>query len=482
MPGDFSLTDLLGVDPGILDTLKAAPAGVWNVDCDQMDRAAFEDLADASREFERLIEGGKETTFPALLQDVFDVFYKAAPEMVPEDRVDAAHRAFNRPMAEKLMQDPATAEARLTTVLDELSAGLAALSAGKKLLEEIKNREDLNRGMNLAGMAQAAQENGDEETAEGFAQQAQQALDGAARAVRQAVRSAAQAGAQEAQETAETLAGWGLSPGDLRTVPLGDRLTLVERLRTPNMRRLADMVGRFRNLARARQKQKVRLQRDEAHSITQGADLARVLPAELAALRHPLRRLDFYRRLTERQVLQYDLQAREPQGRGPIIALVDVSGSMNGQPLDWAVSTALALLDTATRQKRRFAVAFFDTEIKREVQFEPGERNAQKILDVATMGVAGGTDYVPALTRAMELIQDARYSRADVVMISDGACQLPDDFRASLLAAKEQLEFRVWSVLIGRDPYGELARWSDQVWEVARLTEDVAGEIFAGVV
>ena len=195
-----------------------------------------------------------------------------------------------------------------------------------------------------------------------------------------------------------------------------------------------------------------------------------------------LRRLDFYRRYTEAQLLEYELRAEERKGRGPMVVLVDCSGSMSGQPLDWAVAVALGLADTAARQRRWTTVVFFDTRILAEVEFAPGEKDAHKIVQVATVGVAGGTDYEPALARAREKIASAtQYRQADVVMITDGVCRVGDEFLAEFLEAKRRLEFRVWSVLVGQDPYGELKRWSDRVWTVGRLTDEVAGDVFEEV-
>ncbi|OPX87899.1 MAG: hypothetical protein A4E53_02271 [Pelotomaculum sp. PtaB.Bin104] len=192
----------------------------------------------------------------------------------------------------------------------------------------------------------------------------------------------------------------------------------------------------------------------------------------------PVRGVDFFRRYSERQLLQYELRSKEKQGRGPMVVLVDVSGSMSGSPLNWAIAMALAMVDTASRQKRQALIAFFDTQIKKVVEFLPGEKNIEKLIEVGTVGAAGGTDYRPAFKLAVDKIRSLQYSRADIVMVTDGLCYLDDGFVKELMDAKKEMDFRVWSVLIGTDPAGELKRYSDEVWAVAQLTEDVAGELF----
>lgn len=453
VPGDLS--ELLGVPAGVLEQITSRPN---NVDQDRYDQRLWHEVLQASQELSKLslapaagegdaaVRLATRRRWEVMLQDVWATYYKTSPDLVPEDQVDPDY-ARNRPPIERLQQDSATAEARLTTTLDELSSALATLAAGRKLLEEMHKDPEFDQ------------------TAPGL---------------RRAIHQVAEAGQEEAEKLQAALAGWGMESADLQSVPLGERLKLAQRLLNPRMRKLADLVGRMRNLARARQRHKVKRERDEVHSITLGADLGRVLPAELAALRHPLRKLDFYRRFTEGQLLQYELRSRKAPGRGPIIALVDVSGSMNGAPLDWAIGTALALVDTAARQKRRAAVVFFNTLVQHQVVFQPGERSIEKLTVMAGIGAGGGTDYWPALETAVAMM-NGQFRQADVVMITDGVCQLRPEQLASFLDAKKRMEFRTWSVLVGTDPYGELSKWSDKVWPVARLTEDVAGEIFEEV-
>ena len=243
------------------------------------------------------------------------------------------------------------------------------------------------------------------------------------------------------------------------------------------MKKVADLVGRFRNLAQSRQKEKLKKNRDEIHGVTIGDDIGRLLPAELGALTHPIRKLDFYRKYQEKQLLQYQLKVNEPQGRGPIIALIDSSGSMSGQRMDWATAVALALVDTARRQKRRAAIIHFNVHVLQEVEFLPGEKDAEKMLQVATVEANGGTEYYPPLEKAIKLINTVNYQKADIVLVTDGVCRLPEEFLTGLLETKKTMNFRCWSVLINAtDPSTELVKWCDHVWPVMDVLDDSALE------
>lgn len=448
-----------------------------NLSMDTYDKRTYRELQEASGELRGISREG-EAAFDALLNDIWGTYYKADPELTPEEKVSPDYKA-NRPYLETLLSDPATEQARVITMLDELSAGLATIEAGKKLRQEIDSRPELKKAMQQANEAVEAQ---DEGQGSEMAEQVRQALQQHARDVRRAIKAAVEAGKEKADQVNGLLAGWGMEPGDLKSVPIGERMKLVERLNGPNLKKAAAMVGRFRNLARARQKEKLKKQRDEIHGITVGSDLPHVLPAELGTLNDPVMRLDFFRKYTENQLLQYELTNREKQGRGPMIVLVDRSGSMSGYPMDWAAATALALADTAARQKRQTLIAYFDTRIQKQIELKPGERDINKMVEIATVGAGGGTDYQPALALAMERIMGAKnYRQADVVMITDGLCQLPEDFLTKFKAAKKEKGFRCWSVLIGSDPWGELKKWSDETWPVRSLTEDVAGDVFERV-
>ncbi|OPX87898.1 MAG: hypothetical protein A4E53_02270 [Pelotomaculum sp. PtaB.Bin104] len=136
------------------------------------------------------------------------------------------------------MEDPTTEQARLTTTLDELSAGLATLEAGRVLLDEIRSRPELEKAMKQAERAEQEQEKGNGPVAEGFSDLAKQALQQNARELRRAIRQATQAGKEKSEQLTEGLAGWGLEPGDLTQVPIEERLKLAERLMNHRMKML----------------------------------------------------------------------------------------------------------------------------------------------------------------------------------------------------------------------------------------------------
>jgi hypothetical protein len=112
-----------------------------NLEHDRHDRRLWRELCEASRELADLAhDEDAPETFPALLNDLFLSYFKAQPNLLPKEGVEPRHRRANRPFVERALEDPDTYRARAATRLDVASSGLAALAAGERLLEEIKNR------------------------------------------------------------------------------------------------------------------------------------------------------------------------------------------------------------------------------------------------------------------------------------------------------------------------------------------------------
>ncbi len=459
-------------------------SGTLNINQDRFDRGMYKELKGASSELRHLAAG--DPIWDGLMNDYWATYYKHSPELT--DQVDQDAR-FNRPFVERLLEDSETKKAKVTTTLDELSSAIATIRAGEQLREEFNERKELQEARNKARQAERERRTGNPDKAEQLLNEAMEALDSNATDVRRAARKAMEAGKQEAEQLESALAGWGLESGDLEYLPMPERLELAQSLTTTNLKDISDLVGRMRNLAKAKQKSKATRARDEIHSITLGSELNRMLPMEMGNLSHATRKKDFYRRLQEQQVQQYALRGQEKLARGPLVCLVDISSSMEGHPIRWAIATALGVVDTAVRQKRAAYVIFFNGDIRAEYEFPRGvKKHTQKMLEMANIQASGGTNFEKPLTRAMEIIQfNAAYKEADLIMVTDGQCMIEQDQMQEILDIKSNLECRAWSVVIGFgvSEHDQLHAWSDSVWAVNPYDheglENTSGEIFTAI-
>lgn len=397
-------------------------------------------------------------TWPELLQDVFRTFYKMTPTLQDPEMLDP-DVAANRPYVERLLQEPATEETRVQTRLDELASLLATVDAGRKLAEQIAANADLNQALQ--------QQQPPPPTIQG--------------AVSKIVRSASRAGTQAAADAQAQLIQWGLGADALQSLPIGERLALVERLQTPRFRQLAAQIGRLRALARYRQGAALRHDRDEIYRLRLGGELPFVLPQELALLGDPWRAWDFGRRLLEHQLLEYDMKPKRRQILGPLLVALDCSSSMHGDRITWAVGVALALADTARRQRRSAGLVAFNEAIQREFIWPRGAVPPEQLMDLAGLDAAGGTNFDRPIRWALDQIRQApAFHRADIVLITDGECDLNPDTLDALNHARRQ-GVRVLSILIGGTPL-TLQQWSDLLWTIQNPDDDVAGELFAALV
>lgn len=289
--------------------------------------------------------------------------------------------------------------------------------------------------------------------------------DGRAQArARAALRRAVAAAEGDVAKAREGLAG--LAPGLESAPPTHEQVDparqhLAERLaKDPKVQDVLRKAGRIARLAKDRRRVRDEHARSEVVDLERGGDVARILPSQLAGLSGPRRKL-ILRDIVERTALQYRLRGTEPLGRGPVIVLLDRSGSMQGQPERWASAAALAVMGAAGRERRRCSIVEFtyspDTAVRIEggkavsLDVRTGEPNREptSVVEVA-YGLAsrssnGGTSFGPVLKLAMKL--GVRDDRADFVFVTDGQADADAATMADLLDAKAR-GLRVWGLTV----------------------------------
>ena len=292
--------------------------------------------------------------------------------------------------------------------------------------------------------------------------------------------------AEEIDRVAQDSHDFSLEFGQGGRLSAGERLELGRRLaRNRKLGELARLVGRFKQDARALRRKTLDRGVAEAYDIERGADLGRLIPSELLALHHPQLRADFQRRLLEGAVLQYRLRDDEQKGKGPMVVCIDVSSSMQGDKELWAKVVSLTLMDIARRQRRLFRAVLFSSgpesmkviDLNRERRYQP---ELPKVIEMAEYFPGGGTDFQAPIDAAIELIADKKLKRADIVVITDGECQVAPEWLAELKRRKDELQFSIFAVLVdvGSSDLSTLAQFSDRVSSVTKLTVEGSREIF----
>ena len=198
--------------------------------------------------------------------------------------------------------------------------------------------------------------------------------------------------------------------------------------------------------------------KSEVHGTHRSDDVMRVLPSELVNLEDEDLEMLFYARLLEKQLLTYELQGTthvvgettetHKQRTGPVVVCLDTSGSMQGAPMLKAKALLLAIANILQKENRSLHVLLFGAsgEIREFAMVAKNE--AAGLLQFLQQGFGGGTDFETPLERALNIIKTEKdYQKADVLMISDGDCQLSEAFLQKLKTQKSILDCSVYSVL-----------------------------------
>lgn len=288
--------------------------------------------------------------------------------------------------------------------------------------------------------------------------------------------SRATAGARgEVAEFRAAVEALGARPGGAGIADPRAAAELFRRVRAdPALRRVCDLAGRFRRVARSRQSRKA-TDCGGTSGVTLGGDIGRLVPAELARLALPELELDALLRLSEGRSLSWDRTGREPVGRGPVVVCCDESGSMEGGRSDAAKALALALAWVAGHQNRWCAlVAYSGDTGERLLALPPGRRDPAAVLTWLSGFLGGGSSIDVPVRELPRMFADlgAPRGRTDAVFVTDALCRLPEAVRRDFLAWKQSARVRLTTLVVGGAGPGDLAAASDECHRVNDLSPD----------
>lgn len=248
---------------------------------------------------------------------------------------------------------------------------------------------------------------------------------------------------------------------------------LYRRIRSnPKIQQICQQAGRFRRYAQGKQRQKVCHGQDELVGVEPAGDVQRLLPVELARLADPDFELDLMRRLAERQALCRQYRGVEKVGKGPIVLVLDESGSMCGDKEVTAKALALTLAWMARRQKRWCAlVAFSGGSEGRVLAMPPGKWDDLTLLEWLEQFLDGGTDMdvplneLPNVYWPKFVADGLQRGKTDIVTITDAEVHVPGKLRDDFNAWKKREQARMITLVI-RSRAGDLASVSDEVHHI----------------
>ncbi len=301
--------------------------------------------------------------------------------------------------------------------------------------------------------------------------------------------------------------GWDMARGVLRHTGWLDLVRLrrlIEQL--PQLREIVRSLGRFqvsaadeavadRVFVPVKRLEEERLEIRTPHipaetrGVERSGEISRMLPAEALMLGHPKLRLLWHARRAERALVTYrvegieierrwverdgmeEVEGRRPRPeRGPILAVMDTSGSMHGLPETVAKALVLEALRTAHAEKRRcFLYAYSGPSQVLEQELSLTSDGIGRLLAFLGLSFGGGNDETGVMAKVVARLKEQDWKKADVVFVSDGVWPAPASLVATVKEAREA-GTRFHGVQIGNrgrsglhaicDPVHEFGDWA----------------------
>ena len=413
---------------------------------DPFDESQWIEASGLSRDLPKLIERGNRIvpSFGDFVGDIFQALTQPDPQFANDNTIPS----FGDSVLREIMETKEFLHLRELSREDMANAILSTQMLSETLLYNLQDIPGLINALNQ----DLPIDDGDDTTSN---------LTGELRRLFRKSSSDAVMKLQMNEEAAISM-GYGSGDGSLdRRTKTGmkEKLSLSDRIKNnPKMKEIISMAGRLRRVALQKRASQVRAIPQEFVGVTMGKDPAKAIPSDLILLANPATRILFFRKMIEGQVLQYEQDCKEKLGMGPILLLVDGSGSMLGQWEYWAKAVTLAYMAIAQKEKRDILVYEFggeDEKTIREFRYDtkPNEIDSKSSFDLIDGFLNGQyTNFTAPLSWAMNQINikgTNPWERADIVMITDGEAPVPPDFVSRFNAKKLEYGFNTFGILVG---------------------------------
>lgn len=447
-----------------------------------------------SAKFKNEIERGiqKGYAFNEFSQDLFSACYKVKPDLDNLNSTPGTNWA--KKAIEELKSLPEFESLRKSrTQCDPVLSGMGATTLAKHFAESLKevaepNPDTIQKEIdNLIDFIENMPEGDKKYEALEKLEQAEKTLEQSTAAwaqavedmdtasLRQSLRRGIESASQEIDDmsTAMAVLGAGSATGNLTQSDITQAVNLFEYLQNDLLlKKIIQLAGKFKFEADRVQRNKKQPGPDELTDIEIGNDIGRLLPTELSRITNPMQRLLFYRDYVEGKLIQYKLETKEKEQKGPIVVCLDASGSMRGAPEVWEKAIALTLCSIALREKRDIHILYFATSVIAEFTLEKGRGTTSELLEIMKTSCNGsGTNFMAPLLRATEVITEEKaFNKADIIFITDGQATVTDAFLKEFNQIKNKKDTSVYGICIGNESgFGTVEKFADNCIKINDL-------------
>lgn len=286
-------------------------------------------------------------------------------------------------------------------------------------------------------------------------------------------KASAETAAEDVQDAEDMAEAFGMGEGagtDLKETDLSGLFKKAKK--DERLRRIAELAGRYRMLAMSRTQTEVIHGNDDVVGVELGSEIGRLTGSELGNLMTPELELDTLRRVVDGEAHCREHQSLSEGSRGPIMVLVDESGSMSGDPIAEAKALALALTWLARHQNRWVCLVGWSSRRQvRSLVLPPDHNKQTEVIEWCSTMWNGGT--YPPVARISELFEEAGApeGKTDLIWITDGCCNIYDADIEEFNAFRKDRKVRSFVLGIGGHPHG-FEPIADEIQTVESLSAD----------
>lgn len=269
---------------------------------------------------------------------------------------------------------------------------------------------------------------------------------------------------------------WDLSKGNLIESDINTLISWVEFLKkNKEIMELCNLLGKMKKYNKELIKEKIsrtikydikvpdKNSNEEISGIKLGKSIEYLLPNELALLNDSeleelfdlkyveeklmLFDYDSYINIEQEKKLEEFIESEKDEEKGPIIICVDTSGSMSGAPERIAKAIAFCISSKAISENRPCLLINFSTSIK-VIEFNKFNLFTD-ILNFLKKSFNGGTDLIPALKYSLDKIENEKFEKADVLILSDFILDNIENKIFKKINNAKKLGNRFYSISIG---------------------------------
>ena len=297
------------------------------------------------------------------------------------------------------------------------------------------------------------------------------------------MENAVQHASEEVNELYYTLLSWSEDTGTVGNIPFDSKL--LERIKQDSqLQNISKLLGKYKEMLIDKRKNSFSYGEGEKYDLTTGNDINSCLSSDIALLSSSETRPLFMHKYMNKGLTQYRKREAVTKAKGDIIACVDGSGSMSDR-IAWAMSVALALQEIAAKDKRKFALIQFGNKEQIHIdEFIPGAYTQNDTMEAAVHFFGGGTNFEQPLQEAMQLMESG-YHDAEIAFITDGNCEISEEFAEKFAAFKDTHKLTITGILIDDSDENcgdSLKPFCDRIYRTTSMnTDDIAEDLLTRI-